>query len=102
MKRASIRITLFLVGAAMIYGAIHTRHVGGRIEAAAPAEVRGQPSLESLPLDFIKNLGQWDAATKFVARKGGAVASFERDAIRLRIGGDRPASLGLTFEGAAR
>jgi hypothetical protein len=96
-------VTLVLIGLFVIYAA--TRLVGRNVEtsaSAAPTEVRTVPAPARLPLDFIENRGQWGAATKFVARKGSLAASFEPDAIKLHLEKERPVSLSLTFEGAAR
>jgi hypothetical protein len=56
----------------------------------------------SPPLDFVENRGQWDSSARFVAQKGAMMASFGRDAIKLRLGKDQPTSFGLTFEGASQ
>ncbi|HZB45901.1 MAG TPA: hypothetical protein VE360_11675, partial [Pyrinomonadaceae bacterium] len=53
------------------------------------------------PADFVENRGQWDAALKFVARKGATAAAFEQTAIRLRFGKEQATALGLVFEGAS-
>jgi hypothetical protein len=57
--------------------------------------------LAELPLDFVENRGQWNARTKFVARKGSAAAAFERTAMKLYVGKGGRAPLSLTFEGAS-
>jgi hypothetical protein len=57
--------------------------------------------LAELPLDFVENRGQWNARTKFVARKGSAAAAFERAAMKLYVGKGSRAPLSLTFEGAS-
>jgi hypothetical protein len=54
-----------------------------------------------LPVTFIGNQGQWNPATRFVAQDGALAARFENDGIQLQLGGARPASVGLTFEGAS-
>src|SRR4051812_33171979 len=64
-------------------------------------ELGDLPGQAGLPLDFIPNRGQWDPAVKFVARKNGLSATFERDSIQLQLGIEQPTVLGLTFEGAS-
>ncbi|HXG67715.1 MAG TPA: hypothetical protein VNO70_21615, partial [Blastocatellia bacterium] len=73
-------------------------------DAAASALTAGRSSslLSRLPLDFIENRGQWDRDVKFMARKGSVAASFERAAIKLRLGKDRAALFSLAFEGASK
>jgi hypothetical protein len=72
------------------------------IEAKSATKRSGAEAARKLPLDFIENRGQWDDAVKFVARKGALLASFEQRAIKLRLGKDQPASVNLSFEGAAK
>jgi hypothetical protein len=57
--------------------------------------------LAELPLDFVGNRGQWNARTKFLARKGLAAAAFERTAMKLYVGKGGRAPLSLIFEGAS-
>lgn len=125
-KFVSILSSLLLVSSALIYGASRTeiatartraRHTAARREQATPGGVEskttaakraGTTAAEAaaaatkLPLDFIENRGQWDGAVKFAARKGALMASFERDAIKLRLGKERASSVSLSFEGAAK
>jgi hypothetical protein len=75
---------------------------------APPAAARAARSAE-LPFAFIANEGQWPTAAQFVARRHGAVARFERDAIVLALEPERRGAAGvdplgvvvrLAFEGA--
>jgi hypothetical protein len=87
----------------LIYGALLL--VASRGEGDAPAtdtKADHTALLARLPLDFVENRGQWDPPTRFAAQKGAMVASFERDAIRLRLEAPRPAALSLTFEHASQ
>jgi hypothetical protein len=59
----------------------------GRGQRATPE--RNEPrtaSLTALPLDFVANRGQWPRGVEFVAQRGSVAATFERDAVRLRLG----------------
>ncbi|HEX5706660.1 MAG TPA: SusE domain-containing protein, partial [Pyrinomonadaceae bacterium] len=51
--------------------------------------------------DFVENRGQWETPARFVARVGEVTAAFEPSAIRLRLGREPSATLGLVFEGAS-
>ncbi|HEY9286033.1 MAG TPA: hypothetical protein VIP46_21460, partial [Pyrinomonadaceae bacterium] len=62
---------------------------------------RGPTAAPKPAIDFVENRGQWDARASFVARAGAMWASFERGAIRLRLGKERPTQLALSFEGAS-
>ena len=75
-------------------------------QAAPPApDASGAQSFE-LPFSFVANEGQWSDAARFVARRVGVVARFERDAIVLALepgradAAERGVVVRLAFEGA--
>jgi hypothetical protein len=52
----------------------------------APPAVAGNDLLKRLPFTFVENLGQWPEGTRFLGRRGGAVAvHLERKAIVLQL-----------------
>jgi hypothetical protein len=118
-KFASILSSLLLVSSCLIYVAVRpdkaaaampARETASKRELATPARIEsktaakrvGSAAATKLPLDFIENRGQWDDAVKFMARKGAMLASFEKDAIKLRLGRERAAFVNLGFVGAAK
>jgi hypothetical protein len=84
--RATVAATIWLVASD-----------ASAVTLAAPSS-----GIAGLPLDFVENRGQWSTPARFVARKDRILTSFENDAIRLHLAGERPASVALTFEGASR
>ena len=104
MKSTLGRLSLLLVGLSLLlYGVVGQDHTRLTPPILPPSAVEAPPStaLANLPLDFIENRGQWDAAVKFAARKGSLTAFFDDDAIQLHLGANQP-TLGLTFEGASQ
>ena len=71
-------------------------------ESFTAATTAQAPSFADLPLDFVANRGQSDAAIRFIAYRGTSSARFEQDAFTVYVGGKRPAPLTLRFEGAAQ
>lgn len=56
--------------------------------AAQPSEPKSPAACEAtadLPLSFVPNEGQWDPAVRFLARRGGMVARFQKDGLRLKL-----------------
>ncbi|MGB7923166.1 MAG: hypothetical protein WCF57_07975 [Pyrinomonadaceae bacterium] len=97
---SALIFSFLLVGSCLVYAAIHLDLAPEPVASAASGK---RPELARLPLDFVENRGQWDAAVKFTARKGIMAASFEKGAIRLNFGKERQTSaLSLSFEGASR
>ena len=105
-KSVAALSSLLLAGSSLI-NASAPPDAAKEVRPSAPAAAKGEAATAAreaaanLPLDFVENRGQWDAAVKFAARKGAIIASFERDAIKLRLGKERPVSIGLRFEGAS-
>jgi hypothetical protein len=67
------------------------------LPAAAPAA-----ALLGLGIHFVENRGQWPGEALFAAQLGHGIAAFVHPAaIRLRVGGERPADVTLSFEGAS-
>ena len=100
-KSDAALLLLFLACSCLIYGAARLGMVGVEPAARAAAPAERRPREANLPTDFVENRGQWDAAVRFAARKGPMRASFEKGAIQLRYGKERPTRLGLHFEGAS-
>jgi hypothetical protein len=77
-------------------------------QESPPTPAAGSSRPVELPFAFVANEGQWSDAAKFVARRGGLAARFERDAIVLALESGRRAGSGrgllvrLVFEGAER
>src|SRR6266850_1160434 len=61
-----------------------------------PSRIRARP-----PVDFIANHGQWNQRINFIARHGAVTATVERDTLALRVEGQQPTNLSLTFENAS-
>ncbi len=104
MKSTLGRLSLLLVGLCLLfYGVVWPDRTRSTQPSVPPSAVEASLSttLANLPLDFIENRGQWDAAVKFAARKGSLTAFFADDAIQLHLGANQP-TLGLTFEGASQ
>jgi hypothetical protein len=92
MSRAFVALSLVLLSASVLDGQ--------RPDRAARASSR---LLLGPSIDFVENRGQWDRATRFVARLGHSMAaSLEPTAVRLRVLGERPADVSLVFEGASK
>jgi hypothetical protein len=53
------------------------------------------------PVDFIANHGQWDQRISFIARHESMTAVVEHATLALRLDGERPATVSLTFEHAS-
>jgi hypothetical protein len=53
-------------------------------------------------LIFVENRGQWATPARFVAWNAAMALHLEQDAVALRLGGEQPASIRLTFEGASQ
>lgn len=99
----TVILPLFLLVSFFIYGGVRLDTVrAGSTAQRQPVGGRAPSRLARPPLDFVENRGQWDAATKFVARKGSLVASFSQGEIKLQSGKGQPASVGLSFEGASK
>jgi hypothetical protein len=98
--RATIgRLSPLLLACGLIYGALQLAASRSESDVPAAGTHSDHPGLlAGLPLDFVENRGQWDAPTRFVARRGAMAASFEHDAIRLQLGAAQPAAISLTFE----
>ena len=99
VKRFWLLIALLCAGcwlsqlkAAQTVGAVGTAAVGKRASLISTRT----------PLDFVENRGQWPPSVKFAAMRGTTAARFERNAIRLDLGGGRRTALALVFEGAAK
>jgi len=79
---------------------------GGRPAGPGPAEPRLGGFQRNLPLDFVENRGQWDAAARFVAQRGDLAVRVEEAAIVLQFRGRdeageaRALAVRLAFEGA--
>src|SRR5262245_49655908 len=73
--------------------------------AANVAEFGSRPqhfqTRDRRPVDFIANRGQWDRRISFIARRGSMTAVVERATLALRLDGERPATVSLTFEHAS-
>lgn len=101
-KTAAPALSLLLVVSSLVFGVLAPDLLrAGRTAHAAPAARRGPEPPANQPIDFVENSGQWDAPVKFAAHGGADAAAFERDAVRLRFGKERPTSLSLNFEGAS-
>ncbi|MDX6376875.1 MAG: hypothetical protein QOE98_1178, partial [Gaiellaceae bacterium] len=68
--------------------------------APAATATPAPQSLSSLPVDFVPNRGQWGGDVRFVARGPAGAAVFEPSAVTIRLGGAKPASVRLGFDGA--
>jgi hypothetical protein len=73
---------------------------GRRIEVPPPPTA--SDVLAGLPLDFVANHGQWAGSAMFVAQQGRLAVHLEPRSIRVRLSGDRPAEVSLTFDGASK
>jgi hypothetical protein len=116
-KFVSIISALLLVSSYLVYGAARPETATATMRAreatakrATPATIEsktatkraGPSAATKVPFDFVENRGQWDDAVKFMARRGEMSASFEKSAIKLRLGKERAAAVNLSFEGAAK
>lgn len=119
VKRAAALSSLLLTASCLIYVSARPgpsrpapRHMPATAErrahetkpARAPSTAvakRAPTAAPKSPIDFIENRGQWDARAAFMARAGGMRAAFEKGAVRLRLGKERPAQLALNFEGSS-
>jgi len=99
--------SLLLAGSCLVYAATRPEAPKARAEGRAAvkserAAAKGEAPKPKAPLDFVENRGQWDAAVKFATWRGAMAASFEKEAIKLRAGKERPLSVVLGFEGASK
>ena len=62
-----------------------TQLTAGLKPGASGSAVAGAAMLSRLPLAFVENQGQWETPARFVARRGGMTARFERDGIILQL-----------------
>jgi hypothetical protein len=85
-------------------GAIAALEAGARTSvrtAEFDARVERFQIRDRRPVDFIANHGQWDPRINFIARHGAITAKVERTTLALRLDGERPAHVSLTFEHAS-
>ena len=102
--------SLLLAASCLVYGA--TRPEPARLapqhtpaaaaaRASSPEAKRGPTAAPKSSIDFVENRGQWESPAAFMARAGSMWASFEKGAVRLRLGKERPTHLTLNFEGSS-
>lgn len=71
------------------------------LHSPGAGENRNRSSLlAGLPIDFIRNRGQWDRSTRYGAQNGPIEATFEANVVRIRPSSAPSVSLAMAFEGA--
>jgi hypothetical protein len=99
--KPTTRLACVLIVGSLVLVAGASPRAGGAGTALPAPKATESIALAGLSLDFVENQGQWDGASRFVARQGPVAASIEPGAVRLTMAGEHPTDVRLTFDGAA-